>query len=67
MVSLRAEPGPHQSTPVLAVTGRTEQADIQACLAAGINGCIAKPVDAGELYRAIEAALSAAQREEAVA
>ena len=64
---LRAEPGPNQTTPVLAVTGRTEPADIQACLAAGINGCIAKPIDAGELYRAIEAALSATEEEEAVA
>jgi CheY-like chemotaxis protein len=54
---LRAEPGPNQETPVLAVTGRTEEKDVLACRTAGMNGWVAKPVDARQLYDAIEGVL----------
>ena len=54
---LRGRPGPNQNAPVLAVTGLTEAKDVEACLAAGMNGWVAKPVDARELYDAIEKAL----------
>jgi CheY-like chemotaxis protein/anti-sigma regulatory factor (Ser/Thr protein kinase) len=55
---LRAAPGPNRETPVLAVTGRTEPRDLEACLAAGMTGLVAKPVEPRQLYQAIEAALS---------
>ena len=54
---LRAQPGPNQNAPVLAVTGLTGDQDVQACLAAGMNAWVAKPVDARDLYNAIEKAL----------
>lgn len=55
---LRAAPGPNQAVPVLAVTGLTEDKDVVACRAAGMNGWVAKPIDARQLYDAIESALS---------
>ncbi len=55
---LRADPGPNQGTPVLAVTGLTSEKDVQACLAAGMTGWVAKPVDAQKLYDAIEGVLA---------
>ncbi|HTI67556.1 MAG TPA: ATP-binding protein [Caulobacteraceae bacterium] len=54
---LRATPGANQKTPVLAVTGRTEAKDVEACRAAGMTGWVGKPVDARQLYDAIESAL----------
>ena len=54
---LRASAGLNQATPVLAVTGLTGPGEIEACLAAGMNAWVAKPVDAGKLYDAIERAL----------
>jgi signal transduction histidine kinase/ActR/RegA family two-component response regulator len=55
---LRAGPGPNQHAPVLAVTGLTAEKDIAACRAAGMNGWVAKPIDARQLYDAIESALT---------
>jgi signal transduction histidine kinase/ActR/RegA family two-component response regulator len=54
---LRARTGPNYDTPILAVTGHTEARQVEACLAAGMNGWVAKPVDAGDLYAAIEKTL----------
>lgn len=51
--ALRAVAGPNQATPVIAVTGATTDADIKNCLAAGMNGSVAKPIDASELYSEI--------------
>ena len=51
---LRATPGPNQTTPVVAVTGSTSEGDVANCLAAGMSDWVAKPIDAGELYAAIE-------------
>ncbi len=56
---LRSQPGLNRHTPVLAVTGRTEPRDLDACRAAGMTGLVAKPVEPRQLYQAIEAALSA--------
>jgi signal transduction histidine kinase/ActR/RegA family two-component response regulator len=55
--ALRARAGPNQHVPVLAVTGLTEAKHVETCLAAGMNGWVAKPIDARELYDAIEKAL----------
>jgi len=51
---LRLSIGPNRWTPVIAVTGAVEEADIKACLAAGMNDWVAKPIDAGQLYAALE-------------
>ena len=53
---LRAASGPNQRIPVLAVTGRTGEADVAACRAAGMDGYVGKPVEAAELYAALEKA-----------
>ncbi len=58
---LRAAMGPNQSTPVIAVTGATEPADVQACLAAGMTDWVAKPIDAGQLYNALARQLGEAE------
>jgi signal transduction histidine kinase/CheY-like chemotaxis protein len=64
---LRGGPGPNRATPVLAVTGLTTDKDIQACRAAGMNGWVAKPIDARQLYDAIESALSLGAEDETAA
>lgn len=43
----------HVHTPVLALTARTGEADRQACLDAGMNGHVSKPVDTQELVKRI--------------
>ena len=55
---LRSLPGPNQATPVVAVTGATETRDVEACYAAGMNGWIAKPLEARQLYAALASALA---------
>jgi CheY-like chemotaxis protein len=54
---LRSLTGPNRETPVLAVTGHAEARHREACLAAGMNGWVVKPVEAADLYEAIELAL----------
>ncbi len=55
---LRSLPGPNRATPVVAVTGATESRDVEACYAAGMNGWVAKPLEARELYAALAAVLA---------
>ncbi len=64
---LRALAGPNRSIPVIAVTGATEASDIHACLAAGMNDWVAKPIDAGQLYHALARQLGETEDVEAVA
>lgn len=60
---LRRMPGPNQSTPVVAVTGATSDADIRACKDAGMSDWVAKPIDAGQLYNAVARQLGAGASE----
>ncbi len=55
---LRSLPGPNRATPVVAVTGATETRDVEACYAAGMNGWVAKPLEARELYAALASVLA---------
>jgi len=47
--------------PILALTAQAFPEDKDACLAAGMNGFLAKPVDPGELLRALAKLLPAAK------
>lgn len=58
---LRASPGPNRDATVLALTGAAEPAHAAACLAAGMDGHLAKPVTASGLYAAVTGALAAGE------
>lgn len=51
--TLRAGAGPNRETPVIAVTASATPKDWEACLAAGMNAHVAKPIDPIELYTAL--------------
>lgn len=67
VMRLRLAIGPNRRTPVIAVTGATEDKDVKACLAAGMNDWVAKPIDAGQLYNALARQLEAAGADSAAA
>ena len=53
--ALRAMDAPTCDVPVLAVTAEAMPEDAARCLAAGMDGHLAKPVTQAKLYAAIEA------------
>ena len=59
---LRAMKGPNQQVPVIAITASATARDWEACLAAGMTGHVAKPIEPAQLYAALETALSGVQR-----
>ncbi len=67
VMRLRLAAGPNRQVPVIAVTGATEESDIQACLAAGMTDWVAKPIDAGQLYDALARQLESAGTDAAAA
>ncbi|HYF22580.1 MAG TPA: response regulator [Caulobacteraceae bacterium] len=54
---LRAMDGPNRHVPVIAVTADNAEEDVAACLAAGMDHFVAKPIDAGRLLEALSLAL----------
>jgi signal transduction histidine kinase/CheY-like chemotaxis protein len=59
---LRAGSGPNRDTPVVAVTASATPKDWEACLAAGMNAHVAKPIDPIELYAALTQVLAGGVR-----
>uniref|UniRef100_UPI0025E2D84D ATP-binding protein n=1 Tax=uncultured Caulobacter sp. TaxID=158749 RepID=UPI0025E2D84D len=55
---LRAGSGPNRATPVIAVTASATPKDWEACVAAGMNGHVAKPIDPVELFGALAQVLA---------
>jgi CheY-like chemotaxis protein len=55
---LRAGGGPNRATPVIAVTASATPKDWEACVAAGMNAHVAKPIDPAELFEALAQALA---------
>lgn len=54
---LRAQAGPNQTVPVIAITASATERDWEACRAAGMTGHVAKPIEPAALYAALEVAL----------
>jgi len=55
---LRSTSGPNRETPVIAITASATPKDWDACLAAGMNGYVGKPIEPSQLYAVLEAVVS---------
>jgi signal transduction histidine kinase/CheY-like chemotaxis protein len=55
---LRAAAGPNRAAPVIALTAAGSADDIAACMNAGMNAFVTKPVEGAELFAAIEQVLA---------
>jgi PAS domain S-box-containing protein len=47
--AIRGRPGPNSGTPIVALSANVLPAQVEACLAGGMNDHVAKPIDAAEL------------------
>jgi signal transduction histidine kinase/AmiR/NasT family two-component response regulator len=57
---LRASDSPNSGIPVIAVTASATPKDWEACIAAGMNAHVAKPIDPVELFSALAQVLAGA-------
>jgi signal transduction histidine kinase/PleD family two-component response regulator len=57
---IRAEAGPNQTTPIIAVTADTDRDDVDACLQAGMNWFVGKPIEPSTLIETTSQALNEA-------
>ncbi|NJN63996.1 MAG: response regulator, partial [Acidobacteria bacterium] len=55
--AIRASDGPVAAVPIVALTAHAMKGDREACLAAGMNAYVAKPIDRDELLRVIAGVL----------
>ena len=56
---LRRSSGPNRDVPIIALTASVTPGDVALCRGAGMNAFVMKPVDAGELFGAINQVLEA--------
>ncbi len=61
---LRRSNGPNRDAPIIALTASVTPGDVALCRSAGMNAFVMKPVDAAELFTAINAVLSPETDEE---
>lgn len=52
--AIRGNAGPAERIPIIAMTAHAYTSDRDACLNAGMDGFITKPIDRQELYRVLE-------------
>ncbi|MGY8681685.1 ATP-binding protein [Bradyrhizobium sp. UFLA05-153] len=55
---IRALAEPLSQVPIVALTANVMATDVKACLAAGMDGHLAKPIDAAVLHRTLDEALA---------
>jgi two-component system sensor histidine kinase/response regulator len=56
------EQGRNSHIPIVAITAHTMKGDRESCVAAGMDGYIAKPIDPGELQRVIEEVMKTGEK-----